>query len=186
MTRKTPLQRAERALVLANQAAVVAMMAAMAALVFVNVVTRYGFGVSLNWSEEIARYLMVWVTYVGAGLAMREGMHVALEYLQGLLPKRWTRIARGGLWAIILAFLITLTVAGVQFSHFAWNQRSPVMGWRMGMVYLAIPVGSLLFALHLVLIVRSFVQKDLNADELAADALRAAGGAAGGGPEALP
>jgi TRAP-type C4-dicarboxylate transport system permease small subunit len=180
MTRKTPLQHAERALVLANQTAIVAMMAAMAALVFVNVVTRYGFGVSLNWSEEIARYLMVWVTYVGAGLAMREGMHVALEYLQGLLPRRWTRIARGGLWAIIL------TVAGVQFSHFAWNQRSPVMGWRMGMVYLAIPVGSLLFALHLVLIVSSFVQKDLNADELAADALRAAGGAPGGGTEPLP
>lgn len=158
-----------------NQAAVVAMMAGMAALVFVNVVTRYGFGRSLNWSEEIARYLMVWVTYLGAGLAMREGQHVAIEYLQGLLPRRWVPVARALLWAIIVAFLIVLTVAGVQFSRFAWNQRSPVMGWRMGAVYLAIPIGSLLFALHLTMMVRAFVTKDVTADELAAEAVRAAG-----------
>ena len=75
----TGLRRLERAFVRLNQGLVMLMMMAMAALVFTNVVTRYLFGFSLNWAEEASRYLMIWVAYLGAGLAMREGRHVAIE-----------------------------------------------------------------------------------------------------------
>jgi hypothetical protein len=91
----TGLRRLERAFVWLNQGLVMLMMMAMAALVFTNVVTRYLFGFSLNWAEETSRYLMIWVAYLGAGLAMREGRHVAIEYLQGLLPPRLAPFARG-------------------------------------------------------------------------------------------
>jgi len=171
----TVLTRAERLLVVANQAVIVGLMMLMAGLVFANVVTRYVFGFSLNWSEEIARYAMVWITYLGAGLAMREGQHVAIEYLQSVLPRPWQPYVRAVVWLIILAFLTVFTVAGFQFSSFAWRQRSPVMGWRMGAVYLTIPLGTMLFALHLIIGAREFVMKDINADELAADAARQAG-----------
>ena len=165
----------ERGLVLANQTVVVLLMMLMAALVFANVVTRYAFGFSLNWSEEIARYAMVWVTYLGAGLALREGQHVAIEYLQTLLPARFRPYARALVWLVILLFLIVLTVAGFRFSAFAWQQRSPVMGWRMGAVYLTIPLGAMLFALHLLIGARAYISKDLSVDELAVDVARQAG-----------
>ncbi len=171
------LARLEAALVWTNQALVIALMALMAGLVFVNVVTRYVFGFSLNWSEEIARFAMVWVTYLGAGLALREGQHVAIEYLQSLLPRRFQPWARSFVWLVMLVFLAALTVAGFQFSAFAWKQRSPVMGWRMGAVYLAIPFGALLFAIHLLVAARAFITKDVSADELAADTARAAAAA---------
>ena len=151
------VRAAERGLVLANQAAVVVMMMTMTALVFANVVSRYVFGVSLNWSEEIARYLMIWVTYLGAGLAMREGQHVAIEYAQTMVPRRLQPWVRGFVAFAILVFLAMLTVVGVQFADFAWRQRTPVMQWPMGSMYLSIPIGALLFALHFLAIVRAWV-----------------------------
>lgn len=177
------LGRAERVLVVANQAVIVSLMMLMAGLVFANVITRYVFGFSLNWSEEIARYAMVWVTYLGAGLAMREGQHVAIEYLQSVLPRRWQPYVRAGVWLVIMAFLIVFTIAGFQFSSFAWRQRSPVMGWRMGAVYLTIPIGTMLFALHMIIGAKAYVTKDLSVDELAADTARKAGAEASSGDD---
>jgi len=150
---------AERALLATNRAAVIAMMMAMAGLVFTNVVSRYVFAHSLNWSEEIARYLMVWVTYIGAGLAMREGQHVAIEFGQAYLPEKLHVWIRGLVALAILAFLVVLTVAGIQFSEFAWRQRTPVMQWPMGAMYLSVPIGSSLFALHFLAIAREWIQR---------------------------
>lgn len=160
MNRAAGMLRAlERGLVTTNQVLVILMMMVMATLVFTNVVSRYVFAHSLNWSEEIARYLMVWVTYIGAGLAMREGQHVAIEFGQAALPRALHPWLRGVVAATILVFLVVLTIAGIQFSDFAWRQRSPVMQWPMGAVYLAIPIGSTLFALHFVAILGDWIRR---------------------------
>lgn len=159
----TGLRRLERAFVWLNQGLVMLMMMAMAALVFTNVVTRYLFGFSLNWAEETSRYLMIWVAYLGAGLAMREGRHVAIEYLQGLLPPRLAPYARGVVALLILAFMVTLAVLGVQIAQFAWRQRTPVLGLPQGAVYLAIPIGAGLFVLHFLIVLRDYVRQTPNA-----------------------
>ena len=62
------LGRADREFKRANGALIVAMMAVMVALVFANVVGRYVFNRSFIWAEELSQYLMVWVTFLGAGL----------------------------------------------------------------------------------------------------------------------
>jgi TRAP-type transport system small permease protein len=164
------LKRLEMAFVRLNQGLIMVMMMLMATLVFVNVVTRYVFGFSLNWSEEASRFLMVWVAYLGAGLAMREGRHVAIEYVQGLLPARVAPYARGLVALLVLAFLVTLAYLGAQLAQFAWRQRTPVLGLPQGLIYLAIPIGSALFALHFVIILRDYLVQRPNAidvDELA-------------------
>ena len=65
----------ERWLVTANKGVVFFMMAVMTTLVFVNVVARYMFNYSIIWAEEISQYLMIWIAFLGAGLALREGRH---------------------------------------------------------------------------------------------------------------
>ena len=160
MTRAaSTLRAAEKGLVKTNEVLVIVMMMVMATLVFANVVSRYVFAHSLNWSEEIARFLMVWIAYIGAGLAMREGQHVAIEFGQAALPRVLHPWIRGVVAAAVLTFLVVLTIAGIQFSDFAWRQRSPVMQWPMGAVYLAIPIGSLLFALHFVAILGDWIRR---------------------------
>ena len=154
-----PQTRFERYFLATNRAIIFLMMAVMATLVFVNVITRYVFNFSIIWAEEVSQYLMIWIAYLGAGLALREGRHVAVEMLQDRLPTalgRRLRIAVGGL---VLIFLGVVTVLGFQFAVFVWNQETPVLNISLGIPSLAIPIGALLFAAHLVLMFRNYVGK---------------------------
>ena len=151
--------RFERYLVSANRAVVFIMMAVMATLVFVNVVARYVFNFSIIWTEEVSQYLMIWIAYLGAGLALREGRHVAVEMLQDRLPTALSRRLRMAIGGLVLAFLGVVTVLGFQFVVFVWNQETPVLNISLGIPSLAIPIGTLLFALHLLLMFRRYVGK---------------------------
>ena len=61
--------------------AIILLMALLTAVTFAQVVTRYLLGDPLIWSEEAARYLFVWVSMIGAALALREGGHFGLDLL---------------------------------------------------------------------------------------------------------
>lgn len=154
-----PLPRAEQLLVRVNQGLVVALMATMAILVFVNVVSRYLFSHSLVWVEEFTQYQMIWITWLGAGLALREGRHVAVDLLQEALPEPLRRLLRWAIVLVMLAFLAVLAWYGGQIVAFTWNQETPMLGVRTGIPYLGIPIGAALFALHLVVFAREFVER---------------------------
>ncbi len=152
--------RAERFFVRANQAVIGAMMVVMFALVFTNVVTRYVLGFSIAWAEEVSGFLMIWITYLGAGLALRQGRLVAIDLFQDMLPARGRPLARALLGFGILVFFGFLTYYGFQFVVFGWAQDTPVTLIPRGIPYLAIPLGSLVFGLHLILVFRDFVARE--------------------------
>lgn len=154
-----PLPRAERLLVVLNQGIVIALMATMAIFVFANVVSRYVFNHSLVWVEEFTQYQMIWITWLGAGLALREGRHVAVDLLQDALPESLRRMLRWAIVALMLAFLALLAWYGVQIVAFSWNQETPMLGIRTGIPYMGIPIGAALFALHLVVFAREYVER---------------------------
>ncbi len=154
-----PLPRAERLLVRMNQGLVIALMGTMAILVFANVVSRYLFNHSMVWVEEFTQYQMIWITWLGAGLALREGRHVAVDLLQDALPEALRRLLRWAIVFVMLAFLAVLAWYGGQIVAFTWNQETPMLGVRTGIPYLGIPIGAGLFALHLVVFAREFVER---------------------------
>jgi TRAP-type C4-dicarboxylate transport system permease small subunit len=160
MNREAPGSRIEafdRGFKRINAAVIVAMMAVMVALVFGNVVGRYAFNRSFIWAEELSQYLMVWVTFLGAGLALRQGRHVAVELLQGAFPARIVRALRTFVAVATIAFLLVLAVLGFQLAAFAWPQETPAMNISAGIPYLAVPIGALLFLAHFLLMFRDFV-----------------------------
>jgi len=76
---------------------------ALFAVVFLQFFTRYVLNNSLGWTEEIARYLLILVTFVGSVTAMRKGSHIAVEALLVFLPREarhWTLVAVDGLVAL--------------------------------------------------------------------------------------
>jgi TRAP-type C4-dicarboxylate transport system permease small subunit len=154
-----PESRFERYFLAANRALIFLMMAVMTTLVFVNVVARYAFNFSIIWTEEVSQYLMIWIAYLGAGLALREGRHVALEMLHDRLPVALSRKVRMVVGGIVLAFLGAVTVLGFQFALFVWNQETPVLNISLGIPSLAIPIGALLFAVHLVLMFGKYADR---------------------------
>jgi TRAP-type C4-dicarboxylate transport system permease small subunit len=159
------LLRAERIFVRLNEALVVIMMMAMTSLVLLNVITRYGFSFSVTWAEELSRFLMIWVTYLAAGLALRAGNHVAFEYVQTLLPKPARLVLRLLIAIGILVFLSFLAYYGYEFSQLTMRQRSAVLGWPRGVVGLAIPIGAVVFGMHLIMTIRQFAYGGVDEDD---------------------
>ncbi len=65
---------------------------ALAGIVFTQVVARYVFGNSIGWSEEIARALLVAITFLGCAIAMRRNTHIAIEVVFSYLPVPMARV----------------------------------------------------------------------------------------------
>ena len=147
----------ETRFVAVNRWVVVIAMGAMAVLVFANVVSRYAFNYSIIWVEELTRYMMVWVGFLGSGLVLRLGAHIGVEALQDLLPPPAARMLRVVIVAALAATFIAMTWLGARYVAFAWDQETPVMNWSTGAVYLAIPIGSALMLVHLLFVARSYV-----------------------------
>lgn len=156
---RSRLDRTEHLVVRLNQGLVVALMASMAVLVFANVVARYLFDFSVIWVEELTQVQMIWVAYLGAGLALREGRHVAVDTLQDLLPVALRRLLRQLISIALALFLLVLFVLGLQIVAFTWTQETPVLGISAGVPYLAVPLGAAALLLHLLLFWRRFVER---------------------------
>jgi TRAP-type C4-dicarboxylate transport system permease small subunit len=148
----------ENALMRVNRGALVLLLGAMAVIIFSNVVLRYTTSESIEWAEEVARYLMVWLTFLGAGPVLRYGGHIAVENLQDALPARAAVALRGLIALILFAFFGFMVWFGLLYVERAQFQMTPTTQISMGWVYAAIPVGGLLLALHLALVLRGYLQ----------------------------
>lgn len=140
-----------------NRWALIALLAGMAVLVIGNVISRYVFSHSFSWVEEASRYMMIWAALLGAGPALRVGGHIAIDTLQGALPTKGAQWLRALIVLIVAAALVVLLWLGIDYASFAWEQESPVLGWSLGKVYLALPVGAALMLVHLVLIAHRWI-----------------------------
>lgn len=150
--------RFERTLVDVNRIVLIALMAAMAVLVFANVVARYLFNHSFIWAEELSRYMMIWVGFLGAGLVLRVGAHIAVDIFQDIVPRRFAQAMRMAALLVLATSLFAMLWLGCNYVVFAWGQETPVLNWNFGLVYIAIPLGALLMLVHLALIARPYVR----------------------------
>lgn len=79
----------------------------------VQVLFRYVFNNSISWSEEVVRYLFVWMTFLGAAVCFRDRMHIRVDYFKDVLPKKiGSKLNRFNRW-IMLAFTFYLFVGGL-------------------------------------------------------------------------
>lgn len=115
-------------------------------LVFTQVVMRYFLPQSLTWSEEFARFGLVWLTFLGAVPALELGGHLAMETFQSRLSSRGTRVMAWVVGAFNLVFAGIMLYSGTLLVQSTWQQLSPAMEWRMGAVYAVLPVSGLLLA----------------------------------------
>ncbi|KGQ71242.1 hypothetical protein A1D23_08640 [Chelonobacter oris] len=83
------------------------MLAVMIALVFLNVILRFFFNSGLVWSEEVARYVFVYVIYLGAIVAMKENAHLGVDTLIKNVPEKLK------LFLFVLGRLIIIAVMGI-------------------------------------------------------------------------
>lgn len=124
-----------------------AMVAAITAVTFAQVFTRYVTENPIIWSEEVARYLFVWITLIGAAAGVRLHAHFGLDILRRYAPP--LRTVLGTLTMLVVAaFLGLLLYTGIAETRQAALQISPALQVRMHWAYLALPVGAGLALWH--------------------------------------
>jgi len=142
----------DRVVVWTTALAVVMLMASMVTSVVLGVFFRYVLASSLPWPEEFARFAMIWVTMLGAGLVLRYTGHIAVTFLVGWLPVTARAVV---IWAgrlLVTAFLVLLIVNGAEMSGRVVRQTSPAMQISMSIPNIALPVGALLMLYHLIIV----------------------------------
>ncbi len=152
------MQAFDKVLLRVNRWVVIVILAAMALMVFANVVLRFLTDQSILWVEEVSRYLMIWLTFLGAGLVFRYGGHIGIDALQDRLP-RYAAAIRTVIFVFLLGFFGFMVWIGFRYAALTWGQTTPVMLIPVGVVYLAMPVGFALLILHLLLMARPYVAK---------------------------
>lgn len=132
----------------------VALFAALVLMVVWQVLSRYALNSPSAFTEEAARYLMIWVSLLGASYVFRMRLHIGLDLLTRKLTGSNKRIVEvAALTAAVLFALLILLVGGARLVELTWSldQVSAVLGIRMALVYLAIPLSGgfiLLYALE--------------------------------------
>lgn len=116
---------------------IAAAMLAMVVLVFGNVVLRYGFNSGFTVSEELSRWLFVWLTFLGAVVALRDNAHLGTDMLVGKLGPLGKRICMGLSLALMLYCLWLLFQGSLEQYKVNVDSESPVMEVSMGWFYAA-------------------------------------------------
>lgn len=117
---------------------------AMGIVVFVQFFSRYVLNDSAAWTEEIARYLLMWVTFIGASIVTRRGTHIGVEVFGHMLPDNGKRLLAFVIDAVTVGFLALLCWFSILITERMQIQRMTVIEWSMSIVYGGIAFGCFL------------------------------------------
>lgn len=124
------------------------MIAVMVVVVFAQVFCRFVLKASLPWSEEMSRYIMVWISMLGASIGIRRKGHVGVEAVVMLLPGGLKKIASMITTFVAACFFVGMIYFGVKICGIVVSQESPAMEISMAIPYSALVAGGLLMLLY--------------------------------------
>lgn len=119
----------------------------MVTVIFLQVIYRYVFKAPLAWSEELARFLFIWVSFIGGALAAMRGGHISVTIFVDLLGDRWGRVVRFVSCALTSSFFGLTVVLTLSVFGKLMRQNSPAMELPIAYPYLGIVIGSALMCL---------------------------------------
>jgi TRAP-type C4-dicarboxylate transport system permease small subunit len=145
------LQRGIGGLRRAVEWAVVIIFAYMVGAVLVQVLGRYVLPIRIGNAVETATFAQIWLTAIGASLALRQGAIFALDTVTRRLPLAPARALSVIIAALSLLFLAVMVYGGVLLTRQGFAQTSPVLLIPMWTIFISIPIGMTLLAIEVVL-----------------------------------
>lgn len=141
------------------------LMATLFAIMCLQVFFRYVLNASLIWAEEVCRYLLIWATFLGLGVAYQRGEIAALHMLVDKLSRRAALAVATGARVLMLVLLGYIVVYGWLYAAAMQRQTIPAAdfiwtgvlggtgaaGVSIFWIYLAVPVGSAILAVHIII-----------------------------------
>ena len=132
------------------EAALILAVAVLVLDVLWGVFTRYALSEQAKWSEELARFLLIWISLLGGAVAFGEKAHLGVDYFVGKFDPAARKLTTILGQLIVLFFAITIFIIGgsrVVADALHMEQMTPALGWKMGHVYLALPVAGVFMIL---------------------------------------
>ncbi len=130
--------------------------------VFWGVITRYILDSQSSWTDELARYLLIWLSILGAAYASGKKLHIAIDLLPQYLNERNQKILDIVITSVVLLFAITVfLIGGLRYVYisFELGQTSPALKLPIGFVYIVMPISGLFICyyklLDLVVIIKN-------------------------------
>jgi len=150
---KAILQRISDIISRITEVILIIVLSTMAVVVLLQVIFRYVLNFPLFWTEEFARYCLVWSSLLGSAVAVKRGRHIAVT----IFMERFPPALRRGLTIIALisvAVILTIILwGGIQLVAITRAQISPALRVSMSIPYLAVPVGAALMLLHTIVFI---------------------------------
>lgn len=128
--------------------ALVVFLSAMTLAVFLEILFRYVFHLPLFWTEEFARYCLVWSSLLGATVAFKRGEHIAVTFLLDRLPPRSRRVLGFAAELSVVAILAVILWGGIQLISVTSRQLSPALRISMAIPYAALPIAAAVMLVH--------------------------------------
>jgi len=125
------------------------LMTVMVIVVIFGVLNRFLFKFSISWTEEVARYSLIWITILGSGCAMKSGGHIGITLFMnraGKLKKIFFLIGN----VLILLFLAVTVIYGIKLCISQYGQISPALRISMSYPFFGIPLGCSIMIIHLI------------------------------------
>ncbi len=132
----------------------------MAILVATQVFFRYVLNSSLFWSEELARYMLVWLSFFGATVAYYRNLHPGVDTLSSRLSPAYQRVTRILVHVVAMALAAVLIISGAQFAWFIRMQVSPALSIHKWIILLVIPLSGIIFFIYAVFFFLQSLQRD--------------------------
>ncbi len=119
----------------------------MAIFLFVAVLSRYLFGRSFFWIDAYSRYALIWISFLGSTIVLRNRQHVGVEFIIELLPpvlRIWlTKIGA----SLILLFSSIMFLQGLKLVSITSRQNIPEMNIRVSNISIIVPISAILIIL---------------------------------------
>ena len=127
-----------------------ALLITVALVVLLQVLMRYLFAYPNPWSEEVSRFCFIWLSLLGASLAVEHRAHFGFDQVMKALAPRAKRAVEMFAGAVVLLFSLLLIGTGIALMDLTMGERSPALNLPVALVYAAAPVSGMLMVVHMV------------------------------------
>jgi len=121
---------------------IILIVATLAVILISAVVWRYGLNSAISWAEEASKYLMVWLTFLGTPVALRQFGHINIDLLLKVLPARLRQFLYLVISLIILFTMAVIFWHGANFTQVGMRQVASSFNLSMLYMYIAVPIGA--------------------------------------------
>lgn len=123
---------------------------------------RYVLNASLSWTSEAARFMTIWIVFLGTSLSLRNKSLIAVEAITQFIPHKLRLVFKIAVLMLSVVFALFLIIYGIQMAITVSDQKSVALDLPMWIPYLAVPLGAFHLILNITVEIIEMIEKEVS------------------------